>query len=51
MIATIAARARIRDERDQREAIVLALEQGWLEVEGGHSAQLTELGRRLAKPS
>jgi hypothetical protein len=49
MIAPIMVRARIRDERDQREAIVFAVQQGWLEVEGGHSAMLTESGRQLVK--
>jgi hypothetical protein len=49
-IAPIAARARmIRAERDQHAAIVYAVEQEWLEVEGGHSAMLTESGRQLVK--
>jgi hypothetical protein len=51
MIAPIAARARLRTEQDQRAALTYAVEQGWLEVEGGHSVQLTEAWRRLAKPS
>src|SRR5258708_34756626 len=49
MIAPIMARARIRDERDQHAAIIYAVEQEWLEVEGGHSAMLTESGRQLVK--
>jgi hypothetical protein len=49
MIAPIMVRARIRDERDQRAAVAYAVEQEWLEVEGGHSAMLTESGRQLVK--
>jgi hypothetical protein len=49
MIAPIMVRARIRGERDQHAAVVYAVEQEWLEVEGGHSAMLTESGRQLVK--
>jgi hypothetical protein len=49
MIAPIMVRARIRDERDQRAAVAYAVEQEWLDVEGGHSAMLTESGRQLVK--
>jgi hypothetical protein len=49
MIAPIMVGARIRDERDQRAAVAYAVEQEWLEVEGGHSAMLTESGRQLVK--
>jgi hypothetical protein len=49
MIAPIMVRARIRDERDQRAAVSYAVEQEWLDVEGGHSAMLTESGRQLVK--
>ncbi len=32
---------------DPAEAIVAAVEKGWLEVEGGHSVCLTDAGRRI----
>jgi hypothetical protein len=32
---------------DPTAAIAAAVEQGWLEVEGGHSVYLTDAGRRL----
>jgi hypothetical protein len=35
---------------DVDDAVRLAAEKGWLEVEGGQSVRLTDAGRRLATP-
>lgn len=43
-IGPIADRAGVQDAA---AAVATAVEQGWIEVEGGHSVCLTEKGRRL----
>jgi hypothetical protein len=35
---------------DVEYALRVAAGKGWLEVEGGHSVRLTDVGRRLATP-
>ena len=35
---------------DVEYAVRVAAAKGWLEVEGGHSVRLTDVGRRLATP-
>jgi hypothetical protein len=51
MIATIAARARIREDDALQAALVAAVAVGGREVEASHSVQLTDQGRQpMAKP-
>lgn len=38
------------DTRETSDAVSLAVERGWLLLEGGHSVCLTDAGRELAKP-
>jgi len=38
--------AGISDVADTREAVQLAVDRGWLQVEGGHSVCLSDEGRR-----
>lgn len=45
-IDSIGARSRLGGERGKVVARALAL--GWVEVQDGHSVQLTDAGRRLA---
>ena len=39
--------AGISDVAETREAVQLAVDRGWLLVEGGHSVSLTDAGRQL----
>ncbi|WP_289294539.1 hypothetical protein [uncultured Reyranella sp.] len=41
------ALAEISDTAEAHEAVQLAVDRGWLLVEGGHSICLTDTGRRL----
>ncbi len=41
------ALAEISDAGEVQEAVQLAVDRGWLLVEGGHSICLTDAGRRL----
>lgn len=41
--------AGLSDDRETQEAVQLAVDRGWLLVEGGHSFCLTDEGRRLVQ--
>lgn len=47
MLKPIAVRARIKDPKAIDAAVKVAVDNGWLLVEQGHSVALTEAGRRL----
>ncbi|MEP7370481.1 MAG: hypothetical protein ABI662_12550 [Dermatophilaceae bacterium] len=48
-VNTIAKIAMVSDEDFLRAALQVAVDQGWLVVEGGHSVCLTDTGRWLVK--